>query len=155
MDGGSNKERLWDIFYLIDRRSPDFDWERCLNVISERRRRWIECTAGAAAKYLQLDLSDTPFAGAADRLPKWFVETIESEWSAEIKHIPLEAVVNDTKMLWPQLLRRLRPNAIYATVDCEGNFDARSRFFYKLRNALGRVTSSYRRVSSVLKIRSR
>ena len=149
-DGGSYRERLCDIFYLIDRREPQFDWDRCLGIVSERRRRWIDCAAGVAAKYLDLDLADTPLAGAGERLPKWLVRTIEREWSAKIKHIPLEAVVHDRRMLFQQLIRRLRPNPIYATVDCEGSFDARTRIFYQIRNGIRRVMPSYRRVSAVV-----
>jgi hypothetical protein len=154
-DGGAYKDRLWDIYYLIDRRDANFDWDRCLAIVTKRRRRWIECTAGLAAKYLDLDLSDTPLAGADERLPKWLTRTVESEWAAEIKAIPLEAVLDDRAMLVQQLLRRLRPNPIYATIDCEGDFDARTRVFYQVRNGVRRIIPSYRRVSSVLRARLR
>jgi hypothetical protein len=154
-DGGTYKDRLWDIFYLIGRREPNFDWDRCLGIVTNRRRRWIECAAGLAAKYLDLDLTKTPLAGAAGRLPTWLTCTVEREWAAEVKPIPLEAVLDNRAMLFKQLLRRLRPNPIYATIDCEGDFDARTRIFYQLRNGLGRIIPSYRRVSSVLRARLR
>jgi hypothetical protein len=154
-DGGTYKERLWDIFYLIDRRRPGFDWDRCLNVVDERRRRWIECVVGVTAKYLDLDLADTPLSGAAERLPTWLVRTIETEWAAEIKPIPLEAAIGDRRMLVTQLKRRLRPNPIYATIDCEGDLDARTRIFYQIQNGLRRIMPSYRRVRSVMEARPR
>lgn len=149
-DGGIYRDRLWDIFYLIDRRRPDFDWEGCLDAVEPHRRRWIECAAGVAAKYLGLDLTGTPLDGAADRLPGWLVRTVDREWSAEVKHVPLEAAMGDRRMLFAQLLQRLRPNPIYATVDCEGSFDARTRVFYQARNGVRRVMPSYRRVRAVL-----
>jgi hypothetical protein len=154
-DGGTYKDRLWDIFYLIDRRHTDFDWDRCLNAVDERRRRWIECAVGVTAKYLDLDLRDTPLAGAAERLPTWFTRTIEREWAAEIKPIPLEAAIGDRRMLVTQLMRRLRPNPIYATVDCEGDLDARTRILYQIRNGIRRILPSYRRVRSVIEARAR
>ena len=153
-DSGSNKERLWDIAYAIERRNDDFDWSRLLDPVSANRRRWIECVVGAAAKYLNVDLTGTPFDGAEQRLPHWFVRSLETEWATEVKAMPLEIVLADPKMLIAQLKRRMRPNPIWATVDCEGSFDASTRVFYQLRNAVGRVPSSYRRVSRTLRRRT-
>ena len=147
-DGGSNHDRLWDIYYLIDGRDEHFDWDRCLGLVDERRRRWIDCAVGVTAKYLGLDLSGTPLEGAADRLPSWVVRTIEREWSAKTKHVPLEAVVRDRRKLLPQLVRRLRPNPLYATIDCGGSLDAKTRVFYQIRNWFRRIPASYRRVSA-------
>ncbi|MFL6374792.1 MAG: nucleotidyltransferase family protein [Pyrinomonadaceae bacterium] len=152
-DGGVYKERLRDIYYAIGRRNPDFDWERFLAVVSPRRQRWIECVLGLTAKYLDLDLKGTPVEGAERRLPEWFIRTVENEWSAEIKPQPLEMSIFDRKMLLDQVKRRMRPNAIFATVDCEGSFDARTRVFYQIRNGIGRIPSSVRRITSTLKAR--
>jgi len=150
-DGGSNKERLWDIAYAIDRRDDAFSWPRLMDSVSPTRRRWVECAIGAAAKYLRVDLSATPFNGADLRLPGWFTKSLESEWAAEIKARPLEITLSDRKMLLAQIKRRMRPNPIWATVDCEGSFDARTRIFYQIRNAVRRIPSSYRRVSGTLR----
>ena len=152
-DGGAYKDRLWDIYYAITNRAPDFDWERFLDAAGPRRRRWYECTLGIAAKYLDLDLSDTPVAGADTRIPEWMKRTVEAEWAAEIKPYPLEASLFDRPMLIAQLRRRMRPNPIFATVDCEGSIDARTRVGYQVRNWFRRIPSSFRRVSSTLRIR--
>lgn len=152
-DGGSHKERLWDIRYLVDSARSQIDWERVLGPVSSNRQRWIECTLGLTAKYLDLDLTGTPFAGADARLPRWLVKTVEAEWSAEVKHWPLESSLQDRKMLVAQIKRRMRPNPIYATVDCEGSFDAHTRFFYRVWNGLRRVGPSYKRVTRVLRNR--
>lgn len=151
IDGGVNKERLWDIFYAVENRPPDFDWDRFLNIVSERRRRWLVCTLGLAKRYLGLDLSDTPIKSEANKLPKWLINTVESEWASEVKPRPLEASLNDKKVLMQQVKRRFSPNPIRATIEMEGSFDARTRFFYKLGNFVMRIPSSYRRVSGTLR----
>lgn len=145
-DGGSNKDRLWDIYYAVTKREPDFDWGRFLNTTSETRRRWLVCTLGLAAKYLGLDLSDTPVADEAGQLPAWLCETVEKEWAAEVKFQPLEVAVHDHRKLFQQIGRRLRPNPIRATVQAEGSFNARTRLHFKIANAVRRIPDSYRRI---------
>jgi hypothetical protein len=152
-DGGVHKQRLWDVTYLVGSHRNDLDWAAVVAPLPTNRRRWLECTLGLAARYTGLDLEGTPFEGAADRLPKWLVRTVEAEWAAETKPWPLEASLGDRRLLLAQIKRRLRPNPIYATVDCEGDFDASTRFFYRLRNGIRRVMPSYRRVSYALRQR--
>lgn len=152
-DGGSNKERLWDIYYLVQNRPPEFDWDRLLNSVSERRRRWIICTIGLAHRFLGLDLNDTPIKQEALDLPDWLIKTVEKEWASEIKHWPLEACLSDPKLFLQQMRKRMRPNPIWATVQMEGSFDAKTRFLYQVGNFFQRIPSSYRRVSSTLKLR--
>ena len=152
-DGGVYEQRLWDIYYGIVGRDADFDWDRFIKTVSPRRQRWIECTLGLAAKYLDLDLTGTPLEGAQDRLPAWMVKTVEKEWAAEIKPLPLEASLYDRTMLFAQLKRRMRPNPIFATIDCEGSLDASTRIFYQIRNGIGRIPSSLRRIKGTLQAR--
>ena len=149
-DGGSNKERLWDIYYSVANRPPDFDWDRFLQPVSEKRQRWLICTIGLAKHFLGLDLSRTPIDNRADDLPQWLVKTVEHEWAAEIKPLPLEVSLFDRKMLFAQIKRRMRPNPIWATVQMEGSFDARTRFFYKIGNTFARIMPSYRRIAETL-----
>jgi hypothetical protein len=154
-DGGVHRDRLWDMYYAISRRGDPFNWERFLSVVSPTRQRWIECVLGLAAKYLELDLTSSPLAGAENRIPDWVIRTVEREWEAEIKPLPLEASLFDRKMLLTQVKRRLRPNPLYATVDCEGSFDARTRLFYQVRNGLHRVRPSIKRMTKTLRVRYR
>jgi hypothetical protein len=56
-------------------------------------------------------------------------------------------------MLWTQVKRRFRPNPIWATVQMEGDFDARTRVFYQAANMFARVPSSYRRIVATLRSR--
>jgi hypothetical protein len=154
-DGGAYKERLWDIYFAVANRPPDFDWQRFLDAAGPRRRRWYECTLGIAAKYLELDLRETPVMDAENRVPQWVTKAIETEWEAEIKPRPLEESLFDREMLMAQLRRRMRPNPIFATIDCEGSIDARTRVFYQVRNWFRRIPSSVRRVSRTLQARRR
>ena len=144
-DGGSNKDRLWDIYYAIANRPPDFDWHRALDVVAPNRRRWIVCAIGLAHKYLGLDLTDTPIADEARDLPSWLVDTVEGEWASETKFVPLEIAAHDGSLL-KQLPRRLRPDPIWATIQMNGSFDARTRFFYQVGSFFARIPGSVRRI---------
>lgn len=149
-DGGVYRERLWDIYYAIENRAADFDWTRFLDVVTERRRRWLICTVGLAHRYLGLDLAGTPIEADARNLPEWFIQAVEKEWANETKPWPLEMSLHDKKLLAKQIKRRFRPNPIWATVQMEGSFDARTRVFYQVGNFFRRIPSSYRRVSETL-----
>lgn len=149
-DGGARKERLWDFYYCIRERSTNFDWDRFLNTVSERRRRWLICTIGLAHHYLGLDLDDTPIRDEAKNLPSWLIKALEKEWANETPFMPLETVIHDPKMFLKQIPRRLQPNPIWATVQLEGSFDAKTRVFYQLGSFLQRIVPSYKRVSSTI-----
>jgi hypothetical protein len=154
-DGGTNKERLWDIYYAIENRPADFDWGRLLDVISARRRRWIVCAIGLAHRYLDLSLEDTPIKDGVKDLPAWLTRTIEREWSSETTDQPLETTLSDRKALWLQVKKRMRPNPISATVLMRGSFDARTRIFYQIGNIFMRIAPSYQRISRAIMLRPR
>ena len=149
-DGGANKERLWDIYYGIENRPADFCWARFLNLVSKRRQRWLTCTAGLAERFLGLDLTGTPIEGAARNLPEWLVQTVEREWVSGTRLLPLHLSLNDPKVLAKQIKKRLRPNPIWATVQMEGSFDAKTRIFYQIGSFLKRMPSSCRRITQTL-----
>ena len=149
-DGGSNKLRLWDIYYSIDNRPTDFDWDRFLGTVDSNRRRWLTCALGLASRYLGLDLTGTPVEGEARDLPQWLMRTVEREWASETQLVPLEVSIHDPKTILPQIMRRFRPNPIWATLNMNGSFDAKTRFFYQIGSALKRIPSSYRRISETI-----
>ncbi len=141
-DGGANKDRLWDIYYLIANRRPDFDWDRFLNTVDTKRRRWLICTIGLAQRFLDLDLTDTPVAEAKIDLPLWMISTVEKEWLDDTPLRGLYASMDDRKMFWKQVKKRLPPNPIAATVLVNGSFDAKTRVFYQIGTTLERIGPS-------------
>jgi len=153
-DGGAYKEKLWDIYYAVKNRSEMFDWDRCLGIISEKRRKWIVFTLRLAVKYLELDLRGTPIEHEAKHLPKWLTATVEKEWKSEIKLKPLHACLNDKKELIQQIWIRLPPNPIQSTVELEGEFDSGPRIFYQIRAIFMRIIPSFRRVKGALQNRT-
>ena len=154
-DGGTNRDRLWDIYYCVENRPDDFDWDRFLGMVSARRRRWLVCTIGLAHKYLGLDIENTPVSDLALDLPDWLTTTVEREWAARVKLRPMENTLNEPTMFIRQVFKRLRPNPIWATVDLEGDFDARTRVFYQAANFLRRIPSSYLRITNTIKLQRR
>ncbi len=146
-DGGAYRDRLWDVVYQVDKRPQDFDWYRCLNAVSQNRRRWILCTLGLAKRFLGLDLDNTPIVNEACKLPPWLIRAVEREWSTDLRLRPLHNSLGDTSVLMPQIKKRLRPNPIQATIEMEGSFDAGTRLHYQVGSLLKRIGPSLRRVS--------
>lgn len=152
-DGGLNRERLWDIYYLIDDLKGDFDWQRFLGPVGNARKRWLTCTLGIANKYLDLDLSGTPIEQESRNLPEWLTKCIEKNWKSGFRHVPLEVVLFQPRELFNQLGNRLFPNPISSTIEMEGSFDARTRIHYKVGSFLKRVTPSLHRISTTVRQR--
>jgi len=145
-NGGTSRERLSDIYYAVENRPPDFDWDKCLGVVSEHRQGWIIATIGLAHRYLDLDISDLPFRDRAENLPPWLTRFAEKEWKDGSGLQPLEASLGTLRGFLHQLRKRLPPNPIQATVNCEGSIDARFRAPYQIRDIIRRFSPSVRRV---------
>ncbi len=149
-DGGGGKDRLWDVYYMIANRPPDFDWDRFLNSVSATRRRWLTCTIGLASRHLGLNLDDTPIKDEAADIPAWFIDAIAREWANDITLRPLHHCLNDPGMLLKQIRKRVPPNPIWATVNMEGSFDAKTRVFYQIGSVIKRSLPSFRRIFGIL-----
>jgi Uncharacterised nucleotidyltransferase len=149
-DGGEYKEKLLDIFYAVENRPDGFDWERCLEIVGEKRRRWIVCTIGLAKKYFGLSLKNTPIEKEAEDLPEWLISTVEREWKSNIRIKPLNTCLGDRKQFFEQILKRIPPNAIQATILMEGSFDRRTRIFYQFGNFFARIMPSFKRLKTAL-----
>jgi len=138
-DGGANRDRLWDIYYLITNRPDSFDWSRCLDVVSPRRRRWIICTIGLTHKYLGLNISDLPFRDEVKQIPEWVIRCVEREWKRGGHIQPLLGSFGSLRLFFDQVSRRLPPNPLRAVIEGEGDLDRRFRFDYQVRVLLRRA----------------
>ena len=149
-DGGAYKERLWDIYYAVANRPPDFDWDLCLGSVSATRQKWIKTAIAIARKYLSLDSAGLPFEVDIESIPKWMSKCLEKEWSTDIRLIPLEACVRQPKILITQILKRLPPNPIEATIEVEGEMDDRWRLPYQIGSMRKRIGPSIKRVTPAI-----
>ncbi len=150
-DGGAYKERLWDVYYAVENRPENFDWNRCLGVVSETRKKWIICAIGLARKYLGLSLRNTPIEKASENLPHWLIKTVEREWDSKVKLKPLEHCLGNRRELFEQIKLRIPPNALEATVEMEGKFDEGQRISYQIGSILLRLKPSTKKLAGRLK----
>lgn len=147
-DGGENKNKLWDIYYAVENRAEDFDWEKCFAGVGDKRRIWIIFCIGIAHKYLDLDISDLPFAAEALRIPRWLTRTLEKIWRRKYPFVPLFMSLNDPQMFIQQIFYRLPPNPIMATIGVNGHLDSKTRIFYQIEHFLRR---SYPSIISLIR----
>jgi hypothetical protein len=154
-DNGADKERLWDIYYAVRNRPASFDWSKCLGKVSGTRRKWIICTIGLANRYIGLDLEGLPFASEAKDLPQWLTKSIEREWKIGVPLRPLHDSIHGWEMFVNQIRKRIPPNNVYATIQCEGEFDDRNRMPYQVRSLLMRAIPGIRRIITTLRAGSK
>ncbi|MFN6963411.1 MAG: hypothetical protein ACK4S4_06550 [Pyrinomonadaceae bacterium] len=133
INGGVYKHRLWDIYYLLEARRDNFDWDLCLNAVAPHRRRWILCVVGITSRYLGLSLAGMPIEEEAKRIPPWVVKCIEREWRLGGGIEPLLTSTRDLSLLLKQARRRLPPNRLRALVETEGDIDAPGRWRAQMR----------------------
>lgn len=151
-DGGTEKEKLWDIYHAVENRRSDFDWSKCLDVVDEQRRFWVICAIAIAHRYLGLAAEDLPFKDEFKNVPRWVYKALEKEWASGIRLMPLHYYVNDKKALWKQIKKRIPPNPIQATIDLRGKFNNTPRIFYQVGDILIRVLPSWKRIKDRLGI---
>jgi hypothetical protein len=137
IDGGGYKDKLWDIYYAVQNRSADFDWDRCLNVVSAVRRKWVICAIALAHRYLGLKVDDLPFANELETIPNWITNCVEREWSRAYRLEPVLISTHDKRLLLHQIARRIPPNPIRATIEAEGDLYGNRRRLYQAQ-VLGR-----------------
>jgi hypothetical protein len=133
VDGGRFKDKLWDIYYAVENRHPDFDWKRCLDVVSPIRRRWVICAIAIAHAYLGLNISGLPFEPEANNIPAWINKCLEKEWKQSYHFEPILTSTHDSRLLAHQIFRRLPPNPIRATIEEEGDLYGNRRAIYQAK----------------------
>lgn len=140
IDGGVFKDRLWDIYYLVQNRKASFDWSRSLEAAGPIRKSWVIAAIAAARDYLSLDVSDLPDEIRQFELPSWFKKVIIREWDrGPYLRVPLWMCIGRPKILFEQFRRRFPPNAIAATTDTEVMIDASSRIGFQVRSMIKKV----------------
>lgn len=147
-DGGVNKERLLDIKYAVENRQPGFNWDECINPVGPIRRKWVLNVIGLAHIYSGLKIHDLPFAEEALDIPRWLMRALEREWTSGVRLRALNSNFETKREFFQQILKRIPPNAIQATVDMEGKFDDRSRIPYQIGSTVKRIPPSIRRLLS-------
>jgi hypothetical protein len=149
-DGAERRDRLWDIYYAVENRPSDFDWDKCLGSVSQTRREWVICAIGLAARYLGLRLDGLALEGEAKRLPEWLTATVEREWNSGVLHRSLHNCLNDPKELLRQVRKRVPPNPIWATVEMEGSFSKGSRMRYQAGSLAKRIGPSLKGIAYMI-----
>lgn len=145
-DGGAFRDKLWDVFYMLENRPPDFVWERFLSSNGEVRRFWFICVIGLAHLELGLNIDDTPVADEARNLPGWFLGAIEREWQNEVKLVPVVNNSGIVNLSFRQIIKRFTINPVLAMVMEEGDFRRDSVLKYQFKNFFSRLKDSVKRI---------
>jgi hypothetical protein len=152
-DGGENKERLWDIYYAVENRPVDFDWKRCLNTVSKKRRKWIVTTILLAHKHIGLDIKNIPICEEEKQIPQWLNDELKKQWEIKIPIMPMEMAAHNKKQFFEQIKKRFPPNPITATINMEGDFDEKPRMVYQIPDFYFRLLPSLKKFLQKLKKR--
>lgn len=150
-DGGANKEKLWDLFYAIDRFRENFDWSRCLDVVCSTRQAWIKSIIGLTYDYLGLETENLPFADELKDNPVWLKRAVEKEWNSNLKLNSLHLFKDNKKVLIKQILKRIPPNPLQATVELEKDIRSEFRFHHQFLNMFKRIRPSLQRILKIEK----
>ena len=84
--------------------------------------------------------------------PVWLIKSLEKEWNSSVRLMPLEQCLADKKMFWRQVLKRIPPNSIQATIEMEGDLDARTRVLYQCGSIAERFLPSVKRLLKPIKV---
>ena len=145
-DGGVDKEKLWDVFFAVDRFRENFDWERCLDVVSSTRRDWIKNMIFLTYEYLGLEIENLPFAEELKNSPRWFKRAVEKEWRSRIRLNSLHLFLNNKELFIQQVLKRIPPNPLQATIELEKSIKGEFRFHHQFMNIFARINPSLQRI---------
>lgn len=149
-DGGAKREKLWDVYYLVQNRSPNFDWNRCLDAAGKIRRNWIVCTIAIAQRELSLNVVGTPFETEITQgavVPKWLSDALQKEWNDPVK-LGIISQSQSWRTFVEQLRKRFPPNPILASIDVEAPFDDTPRLRYQIADIFHRAYQSANRIAA-------
>jgi hypothetical protein len=135
---------LCDIAVLLETRTDDFDWDRCL-AGSGRHAQWIACVIGLAHQLLGANIERTPMTDRAKNLPRWMVPAVLKEWGIPYLFPGQVGVyLRNPIRMWRGLLSELPrhwPNPIEATASIGGPFNDAPRFPFQLGHVVSRTAA--------------
>lgn len=134
---------LCDIALLAEAACSNFDWDACLTQ-NRKRAGWIICAVGLAHQLLGADITGTPIAEAARKLPRWLVPAVLKEWEnpVSVDHVvppPLANRLSHPFETIKAIRRRWPPNPIQATIVMNGSFNEWPRIIFQAGNYLTRT----------------
>ena len=147
--GGWRPLWLTDIAAMLESANGDFNWDLCLGE-EPHVRRWIACILQLAGDLLGARIEHVPTSSRIADMPRWIAKTVLNEWRAPFAARqavrPLGDAIADPRLFPGELVQRW-PNAIRATADRDGPFDASTRLPYQLASftasAWGRVARTF------------
>ena len=151
-DGGAYQPKLKDIHFAVEDRGKDFDWEKCLDAVDVRRRRWIVCAILLSHKYLGTNIEGTPLT-AEKELPRWLIRAVEKEWADPVRLQPITTLYESPKKLWQHFRKRIPPNPVQATIELGGDFDRYPRPMYQAADVFYRIYTTIKRKMAISRIR--
>jgi hypothetical protein len=138
---------LWlcDIAVLIQTRTADFDWERCLSG-SRRQADWVACSIGLAHQLLGVDVAGTPLTRRAQQLPSWLVPAVLKAWGTPFRSMGQVAIYlrhpGSALAGLRKELPRHWPNPIEATMTLKGPFNELPRLPFQIGHLFSRTAAT-------------
>lgn len=132
--GGSRPLWLCDIALVLERRSADFDWDRCLGR-EKRVAGPVSCAIDLAGSLLGACIDNTPGTSLAKGQSAWVASTVLRQWGAGFAvRTPARACLRRPR----RLVRELRnhwPNALEATIRTGAPMVFRPRLALQMGNS--------------------
>jgi hypothetical protein len=137
--GAPRPTGLVDVAILAEAADEHFDWEYCMRG-TPAAAGWLLGALGLASRVLGADLSRTPYADAAERLPRWAYPALIRQWGRPhyMNRGSMSAAIQTREGVVRSILERW-PNPIQATVRMGAAFGNRPRWPYQLGEFLKRA----------------
>jgi hypothetical protein len=135
---------LYDIAVLLETRTSDFDWDRCLGR-SRQQADWVACALGLAHRLLGAEVEGTPVARRAKKLPTWLAPAVLKEWGTPLHSLAQVAVyLKQPGRVVRGLIKELPhhwPNPIEATMTLKGPFNEIPRLPFQVGHVFSRAAA--------------
>ena len=145
---------LWlcDIAAALEGSPRAFDWQRLLGG-GRRRSDWVACALGLAHRLLGAEVTGTPVAERAARLPRWLMPAVLRQWEAgpgasagQWGRLAAALLRGRPGDIWAAARARWR-NPVQATVEAGAPFNELPRLPFQLIAAARRAPSLAREVA--------